>query len=87
MVPVLERALSDVVISLHDETGRELASADDWLGEDPQLFYTFKKEGTYYLHLMEARYLSGKDKWWYALSVLTNPQISSVFPPVLRPGI
>jgi len=86
-VPVLERAFSDLTISLRDESGRELASADDWTGEDPQLFHEFQKEGTYFLHLREARYLSGKDKWWYALSALSSPQITSVFPPVIRAGM
>ncbi len=85
-VPFLERAFSDITISLRDENGRELAAADDWMGEDPRLFHAFEKDGTYYLHLWEARYMQGKDRWWYALSVLSGPQVTSVFPPVVRAG-
>src|SRR5260370_28629262 len=80
------KSYSDIIVSLRDEQNRELAVADDWLGEDPQLFYTFQRDGAYYLQLSEARYQSGKDKWWYALSVLTTPQVVAVFPPVVRAG-
>jgi hypothetical protein len=80
------KSFSDITLSLRDEQNRELAVADDWLGEDPQLFYTFQKDGVYYLQLSEARYQSGKDKWWYALSALTSPQVVAVFPPVVPAG-
>src|SRR5215813_3881436 len=80
------KSYSDIVLSLRDGQNHELAMADDWLGEDPQLFYTFQKDGIYYLQLSEARYQSGKDKWWYALSVLTSPQVVAVFPPVVPAG-
>ena len=85
-VPNLERNYSDVMISLRDADDNELAAADDWKGQDPRLFYTFEKDGVYYLHLREARYHSGKEKWWYALSLLTTPYVTSVFPPVAEPG-
>lgn len=85
-VPQLERDFSDIILSLHDVAGAELASADDSLTEDPELFYSFQRAGTYYLRLREARYHSGKDKWWYALSVLPGPVINSAFPPVVVPG-
>ena len=85
-VPQLERDFSDIIVSLHDAAGTELASADDSLTEDPELFYAFQRPGPYYLRLREARYHSGKGKWWYALSVLREPVITSAFPPVVRPG-
>ena len=81
-VPNLERNFADLILSLRDTDDREIAAADDWNGQDPQLFHTFERSGTYYLRLSEARYHSGKDKWWYALSVLTSPYVTSVFPPV-----
>ncbi len=85
-VPQLERDFSDVVLSLQDASGVELASADDSLTEDPELSYTFERAGVYYLYLREARYHSGKDKWWYALSVGRDPVVTTVFPSVSRPG-
>jgi hypothetical protein len=85
-VPHLERDFTDLVISLRDRDDVELAAADDWNGQDPQLFHIFEQAGTYYLRLREARYHSGKDKWWYALSVVTTPYVTSVFPPAARPG-
>lgn len=85
-VPHLERNFSDIVLTLHDEKGTELASADDTLTEDPELSFTFPKAGAFYLRLREARYHSGKDKWWYALSAVPDPVIRSVFPPVVAPG-
>ncbi|MFN0071353.1 MAG: hypothetical protein ACKVVP_07685, partial [Chloroflexota bacterium] len=76
-VPQLEHDFSDIVISLHDAKGAELAAADDSVTEDPELSYSFKHAGTYYLRLREARYHSGKDKWWYALSVSSEAVIRS----------
>ncbi len=85
-VPQLERDFSDIIVSLHDAAGAELASADDSLTEDPELFYSFQKSGSYYLQLREARYHSGRDKWWYTLSAMAGPVVRSVFPPVVSPG-
>ena len=85
-VPHLERNFADLIMSLHDSDDNELAAADDWNGQDPQLFHTIQQSGTYYLRLREARYHSGKDKWWYALSVLTTPHVTSIFPPVAKAG-
>jgi hypothetical protein len=34
------KSYSDITLSLRDGQNHELAVADDWLGEDPQLFYT-----------------------------------------------
>ena len=85
-VPQLERDFSDLVLSLQDANGAELASADDSLTEDPELSYTFEREGVYFLNVREARYHSGKDKWWYALSAGRDPVVTSVFPPVANPG-
>ncbi|HUQ91026.1 MAG TPA: PPC domain-containing protein, partial [Bryobacteraceae bacterium] len=85
-VPQLERDFSDILVSLHDAAGAELASADDSLTEDPEFAYSFQQSGTYYLRLREARYHTGRDKWWYALSAVAGPVVRSVFPPVVRPG-
>ncbi len=85
-VPHLERNFADLIMSIRDSDDNELAAADDWNGQDPQLFHTFRQSGTYYLRVREARYHSGKDKWWYALSVLTTPHVTSIFPPVAKAG-
>ncbi len=84
--PQLEKNFADLILSLRDSDDNELAAADDWNGQDPQLFHTFQQSGTYYLRLREARYHSGKDKWWYALSVRTTPHVTSIFPPVAKAG-
>ncbi|MDA1313803.1 MAG: PPC domain-containing protein [Acidobacteria bacterium] len=85
-VPHLERNFADLILSLRDSDDNEFVVADDWNGQDPQLFHTFEQSGTYYLQLREARYHSGKDKWWYALSVRTTPHVTSIFPPVAKAG-
>ena len=79
-VPNLERSFSDLTLSLRDQHNREIAANDDFHGEDPCLFHVFQQAGTYYLFVSEASYRSGKNKWWYALSILTTPQVTSVFP-------
>jgi hypothetical protein len=84
--PQLERDFSDIAISLHDAAGKELAAADDSLTEDPELAYVCERTGSYYLRLREARYHSGKDKWWYALTMTGDPVIRSAFPSVVAPG-
>ena len=89
-IPHLEGSFADITISLRDEKGKELASADDYHGQDPLLFYTFDRDGTYYLHLREATYqsgMAGKElKWWYALSILKSPYVTSVLPLVVNAG-
>lgn len=71
---------SDVALSLRDESGREISFADDSYRKDPQLFHTFSRDGVYYLFLSEASYGSGKDKWWYSLTVSTGPIVTSIYP-------
>jgi len=89
-IPHLEGSFADITISLRDEKGIELASADDYHGQDPLFFYTFDRDGTYYLHLREATYqsgMAGKElKWWYALSILKSPYVTSVLPLVVNAG-
>ena len=89
-IPHLEGSFADITISLRDEKGKELASADDYHGQDPLLFYSFDRDGTYYLHLWEATYqsgMAGKElKWWYALSILKSPYVTSVLPLVVHAG-
>jgi len=89
-IPHLEGSFADITISLRDEKGKELASADDYHGQDPLFFYTFDQNGTYYLHLREATYqsgMAGKElKWWYALSILKSPYVTSVLPLVVNAG-
>jgi hypothetical protein len=85
-VPHLEKDFADVVMTLRDARGNELAAADDWTNQDPQMFYRFEAGGTYYLHLREARNHAGKGRWWYVLNIGKSPVITSVFPPVVAPG-
>jgi hypothetical protein len=85
-VPHLERDFADLILSLHDDQGNELAAADDGLNQDPTLHYRFERNGTYRLHVREARYHAGKYKWWYALTLGDTPVVTSVYPPVVNPG-
>ena len=89
-IPHLEGSFADITISLRDEKGKELASDDDYHGQDPLFFYTFDRDGTYYLHLREATYqsgMAGKElKWWYALSILKSPYVTSALPLVVNAG-
>lgn len=85
-VPQLEKNFADLTMSLRDSADAEIAAADDWHGQDPELSHTFEKSGVYYLHLREARYHSGKNTWWYALSVDSSPRVTSVFPSAVKAG-
>ena len=83
-VPQLERDFSDIVVTLHDAAGAELASADDSLTGRPRSSPTlFSGPAYFYLRLREARYHSGKDKWWYALSVFKQTRLSDRCSPRL----
>ena len=89
-IPHLEGSFADITISLRDDKGKEIATADDYHGPDPLLFHTFDRDGSYYLQLHEATYqsgMAGKElKWWYALSILKTPYVTSVFPLVVNAG-
>ena len=73
------------MISLRDDTGRELAVGDNYYFADPMLAHTFAKAGTYRLQVRDATY-AGNANWTYALTITPGPFATSVFPMAVNPG-
>jgi len=75
----------DPILSLHDETGRELAAADNTRFADPLLSYQAPAAGVYYLQVRDTTY-SGNPDWSYALEAVSGPVATSTFPLAVNPG-
>jgi hypothetical protein len=75
----------DPIISLHDQTGRELATADNNHFADPLLTFVAPEEGIYYLQVRDTTY-AGNPNWCYALLAVTGPITTAVFPLAVNPG-
>jgi hypothetical protein len=75
----------DPILSLHDQTGREIATADNTRFADPLLSFQAPARGTYYVQLRDTTY-SGNADWSYALHGVTGPVAMSVSPLAVNPG-
>jgi hypothetical protein len=75
----------DPILSLFDQAGRELATADNNHFADPVLAYEALAEGTYYLQVRDTTY-AGNPDWSYALLGVSGPITKSVFPLAVNPG-
>ena len=75
----------DPILSLHDQTGRELAAADNNHFADPVLVVPGPADGIYYLQIRDTTY-SGNPDWSYALQCVSGPITTSVFPLAVNPG-
>lgn len=72
-------AHSDPILILTDETGRELATADDYYGPDPLLVQRFEKAGTYVLQIRDVRF-QGQAGWTYRVTCTKSPFLTGVYP-------
>jgi len=72
-------AHSDPILTLQDETGRELAIADDYYGPDPLLAHRFEKAGTYQVQVRDVRY-QGMAGWTYRLACTRKPFLTALYP-------
>jgi hypothetical protein len=75
----------DPILSLYDQTGRELAAADNTHFADPLLSFQIPASGTYYLQVRDTTY-TGNVAWSYALHGVTGAVATSVFPMAVNPG-
>jgi hypothetical protein len=75
----------DPILSLHDQTGRELAAADNTHFADPVLAFTAPSSGTHYLQVRDTTY-SGNADWSYALHAVNGLIATSVFPLAINAG-
>jgi hypothetical protein len=75
----------DPILSLHDSTGRELATADNNRFADPLLSYQATQSGTYFLQVRDTTY-AGNPDWSYALHAVTGPAATFAFPMAVNPG-
>jgi hypothetical protein len=75
----------DPILSLHDQTGRELAAADNNHFADPLLSFQIPATGTYFLQVRDTTY-SGNVAWSYALQCVTGPVATSIHPLAVNPG-
>lgn len=76
---------ADPLLTLLDETGRELASNDDGTFADPYVTYSFTKDGEYIVQIRDAKY-DGDPRWAYALQLTDQPRVAQVFPMAVNPG-
>jgi len=72
-------AHSDPILVLLDETGRELATADDYYGPDPLLAHRFDKAGTFVIQVRDVRY-QGMAGWTYRMICTRNPFLTALYP-------
>src|SRR5205823_3465933 len=70
---------ADPILTLLDESGRELDSADDYYGPDPLLVHRFEKAGTYVLQIRDVRYM-GMAGWNYCVTCTCRPFLLGVYP-------
>jgi hypothetical protein len=75
----------DPIISLHDQSGRELATADNSHYADPVMAFEAPAAGVYYLQVRDTTY-GGNPDWSYALLGVSGPITTSVFPLAVNPG-
>ncbi len=75
----------DPILSVHDKTGRELATADNNRFADPLLSFQPPASDTYYLQVRDTTY-AGNASWSYALHAVTGPVPISVSPLAVNPG-
>jgi hypothetical protein len=75
----------DPLLSIHDDQGRELATADNNHFADPCLTFLAPSSGTFYLQIRDTTY-AGNLSWSYALVAVSGPVASSVFPLAVNPG-
>ncbi len=83
LVPYLADAVPgwfQATVALFDETGRELAYADEYLfNPDPVLFYEIPADGEYQLEIRDAIY-RGRQDFVYRISVGEQPFIRWIYP-------
>lgn len=75
----------DPILSVHDQSGRELAAADNTHFADPLLSFQAPAAGTYFLQVRDTTY-TGDPSWSYALHAVTGRVTTSVFPLAVNPG-
>jgi hypothetical protein len=76
---------SDPILVLTDETGRELATADDYYGPDPLLAHRFDKAGMYQIQVRDVRY-QGHPGWTYRLTCTRDPFLTALYPMAGKRG-
>lgn len=75
----------DPLIAVFDESGKELAAADDGYFADPVLEFKAPKDGEYRIAVRDAKY-DGDPRWVYALSITDKPYVQNLFPLAVNPG-
>jgi hypothetical protein len=76
---------ADPMLTLFDESGRELAASDDSYFADPLLTFPVPRTGDYTIQIRDAKY-DGDAHWVYALFVTNRPYVTHVFPLAGNPG-
>jgi hypothetical protein len=90
LVPYLADAVPgwfQAVISVFDESGKEVAYADDFYGRpDPVLCFTVPEDGVYTLKINDSIY-RGRQDFVYRISSGEMPYITSIFPLGGKTGV
>jgi hypothetical protein len=75
----------DPMLILTDDTGRELASNDDYFNADPFLRYRFTKAGEYRIAIRDSQY-RGSPPSPYRLTISRRPFVLNVYPLAVARG-
>ncbi len=83
LIPYLADAVPgwfQAVVALYDDTGNEVAFADDYRFEpDPVMFYDIPKDGEYELEIRDSIY-RGREDFVYRVVISERPFITRMFP-------
>ncbi len=79
LTPGAGGAHSDPILVITDESGRELATADDYYGPDPLFSHRFEKAGNYVAQIRDVRYM-GMAGWTYCLMMTRKPFLVNLYP-------
>jgi len=83
LIPYLADAVPgwfQITLALYDDTGKELAFADDYrFNPDPVLFYKITEDGDYELEIRDSIY-RGREDFVYRISLSERPFITQIFP-------
>lgn len=68
------------ILFLHEASGNELASNDNYFRADPLLSHKIEKDGDYVVKIRDVRY-KGMAHWVYRLTITSRPYTLTTFPP------
>ncbi|MCC6509792.1 MAG: PPC domain-containing protein [Pirellulaceae bacterium] len=76
---------ADPIITIRDQHGSVVASADNTFAGDPLVDHVFDRAGEYFLEIRDVRY-TGNNFWEYSVEIHSRPMVTCVYPLAIAPG-